>query len=96
MAQRHQGEAAAPGRAGDVRGATRPNPTGLPVHCFGSALHRRVKVVAVNDPEPAAISSGVNAFRHDFNTAEPVTRKSTRKFIMVARNKHHTAALAHV
>ena len=60
---------------------------------FG-ALHHGIEVVAVDDPQLAAVGRGVHGLLHHFNAAELVADKFTRKLIVVARHKNNAATFA--
>ena len=60
---------------------------------FG-ALDHTVEIVAVGDPQASPVGGGVDGLFHHVDAPKRVAQKAARKFVVVARHKHHTAALA--
>lgn len=57
-------------------------------------LNHAIKVVTVNDPQPAAISRDVNRVLRHLNTSKLMPDETTRKFIMISWHIDHATAFA--
>ncbi len=58
------------------------------------ALHDAIKLVAVCDPERAAIQSLMDGRADDVYATELMPDKRPGEFVVISRNKHNAATLA--